>query len=259
MSKYYFVGSYLPELKIGMPLEISFDDFDRLLRMNLSEHDYEKTKIIRRLWDIENLRSYWKKEPLDPRGNLDEKDIEEALLDGEGVPSYVRHFLDRHESDEQRLQFFPELISAYFREESKNASGFLKQILLFQRELLLTLVAFRAKKIGRSMALELQYEDPEDPFILELMAYKDAPAFEPPEKHENLKSIFEEHSEAPLEFHKALGEYTFDMIDQMVGLQLFTVDRILGYLVQLVLAEKWLELDKAKGTEIVDRFVKEKA
>lgn len=259
MPEYYFVGSLLPDLQIGHPVEITFEEFDQLLRLNLSDKDYAKTKVLRRFWDIENLRSYWKKEPIDPRSNLNETEIEDALLETERLPAYIHDFLERHESDDERLKYFPELMSAYFREESKKADGFLKELLEFQREVRLVLVAFRAKKMGRQLEAELQFEDPEDPFILQLLAYKDASHFEPPEKYEALKTIFQEHSDSPMAVHQALCEYIFQSIDRMVGFGPFTINRILGYLVQLSLVEKWLELDKIKGIEIVDRFVKEKA
>lgn len=259
MPNYYFVGSLLPELSIGHPVEITFKQFTRLLKLNLSDRDYAKTHVLRRFWDIENLRSYWKKEPIDPRGNLDEKELEDALLETEELPGYMQEYLDKYESVDQRLKYFPELMSAYYREEIKKADGFLKELLEFQRELRLVLVAFRAKKLGRDLEAELQFEDPEDPIVAQLLAYKDAPNFEPPEKFEDLKAVFEGHADTPLALHQALCEYIFERIDRMVGLQPFTLDRILGYLVQLSLVEKWLELDKAKGVEIVDRFVKEKA
>lgn len=259
MTNYYFVGSYLPDLRIGLPAEISFQDFDHLLQMNLSKRDYEKTIVLRRLWDIQNFRSFLQKEPLDPHGEFDVAEMEEALLQTHRMRFYVREYLEKYESDEERLRHFPELLAAYFREEAKRADGFLKELLNFQREFLLVTVAFRAKKMGRDLSAELQFENPEEPFIAQLLAYKDAPTFEPPEKYEELKGVFEEHADAPLALHQALCEYVFDSIDRMVGWQPFTIDRILGYLVQLILVEKWLELDKAKGVEIVDRFVKEKA
>lgn len=259
MLGYYFVGSLLPELRIGAPIEITFAQFDRLLQLNLSAADYAKTKVIRRYWDIENFRSYWKKEPLDPHGNLNEKEIEEVLLETGALPPYMCDFLEKHGEEGQRLNYFPSLLASYFREEISKADGFLKKLLQLQRELRLVLVAFRAKKLGRHLEAELQFEDSDDPFIAQLLAFKDSPAFEPPEKYEELKAIFIAHADAPMALHQALCEYLFDAIDEMVGLQPFTIDRILGYLVQLSLAEKWLELDQLKGVEIVDRFVKEKA
>lgn len=259
MTNYYYVGALLPELRIGQPVEMKFSEFDRLLQRNLTENDYGKTRIIRRYWDIENFRSYWKKEPLDPRGNLNEVEIEDALIEIEDQPDYIKAFLENHENNQERLKFFPKLMSDYFKFESKQAKGFLKEFLTFQREMRLILVAFRAKKLGRDLSVEFQYEDPDDPLIAQLLVFKDAPTFELPEKYEGLKTIFNEYSDAPMALHQAICEYTFNTVDQMVGLQPFTMDRILGYMVQLSLAEKWLELDKIKGIEIVDRFVKEKA
>ena len=37
----------------------------------------------------------------------------------------------------------------------------------------------------------------------------------------------------------------------------FSVERLLAYLMQLILVEKWFELDIDKGKEIVDIIVKE--
>lgn len=259
MSNYYFVGSLLPDIKIGQPVEMSFKEFDRLLKLNLSNHDYAKTVILRRFWDIENIRAYVKRDQLDMRGNFDEKELQDIFIETEEQPGYLRDFLTKHETDSARLTFFPELLSFYFREEEKQSTGFLKELLQFQRQLKLILVAFRAKKLGRNLEQEFQFESFEDPFIIQLLTFKDAPHLELPEKYEALKKIFKEYSDNPLALHQAICEYVFAEIDQMVGLDPFTLDRILGYLIQLSLAEKWMELDVAKGVEIVDRFVKEKA
>ena len=257
MGKYFFVGASLPDLQIGNPPEMSFDDFDRLLRWNLSSEDYNKTKVLRRYWDIENLRAFWKDEPLEPRGNWDRNQIEESLLDGLGLPNYVKQYLEDYSTTEERIHNFPSLISTYFKEEQKKTSGFLRELIAFQRELRLVLVGFRAKRLNRDLNEELQFEDPEDPFIAQLLAFKDAKSFEPPPKYEDLKPIFEEHSDSPLALHQALYEYVFEEINKRLGVTVFSMDRLLGYLLQLILVEKWLELDKKKGLEIIDTFVEE--
>ena len=35
----------------------------------------------------------------------------------------------------------------------------------------------------------------------------------------------------------------------------FSIERILAYLVQYMIVEKWFELDKDKGNQIVDRIL----
>ena len=43
-----------------------------------------------------------------------------------------------------------------------------------EREIRLILVALRAKKFGRDLLLELQYEDSDTDFIAQMLAQKDA-------------------------------------------------------------------------------------
>ena len=259
MTKYYFVGAMLPDLTIGIQPEITFAEFDALLRLNLKNSDYQLTRIYRRYWDIRNVYALWTGDELDPRGNLSERGLGEALLATEDLPPYVQDYLIQYETKEERIAHFPELIQVYFREESKKAKGILKEVLRLERELRLTLACFRAKKLGRDIAAEVQLEDPEDPFVAQLLAYKDAKTFEPPERFESLKPIFEAYSDSPMELHQALYEFTFQELNQIVGTELFTIERLIIYMVQLIMAEKWMELDKKKGLQIVDSFVKEKA
>jgi hypothetical protein len=254
---YYYVGTALPPLKIGEQPDITFQEFDRLLRDNLSHSDYEQTKVLRRYYDILNIRAFLKKDPLDPYGNWDENDLDELLLSSEGAPPYLAQYLDKYESKEDRLKHFPELLAAFFREEVQDAEGFLKEYLTFERDLRLVLVGFRAKELKRDLITELQYENPDEDLVAQILSQKDAQTYEPPEKFEDLYPILTEHYQSPLELYQALCEYRFNKIDSMIGLETFSLERILGYMAQLIIVKKWLELDKQKGIQIVDNLIKE--
>lgn len=256
MGHYYFVGTLLPELQIGLPPEISFENFMVLLRDNLESSDLRLTKVLRLYYDIENLRSLWKEEPLDPYANLDENDLDEALFHPELLPSYVRTFLETHENKAARLRYFPQLIAAYFYYEAQQATGFNKQYLQFERKLRLIQTAFRAKQLNRDLAEELQYENVDEDFIQQLLAQKDATTFEPPPGFEDLKSIFEEYYQQPINLHKALCEYRFQKAEELADGHIFTMDRILAYMVQLMLVERWQQLDAEKGNKLIDTYVK---
>ena len=119
------------------------------------------------------------------------------------------------------------------------------------------LLGFRAKKLGRNLASELQYEDPEDPIVAQLMAQRDAKQYEPPEGFEDLKTVFKTYENDPLGLYKALATYRFNHIEDMLGVEIFSTDRLLGYAIQLILVQKWLELDQDKGTQIIDKLVKD--
>lgn len=259
MAQYYFLGTYLQPLTVDELPEIRFQEFNQLLQENLSINDYVRTTVLRTLYDILNLRSYWKKEPLDPMGILDENDLEEALITGAGLPEYVYAFTDKYESLHEKLKHFPELLVLFFKTEIANATGFIKEYLQFERELRLVLVAFRAKKLNRNLLNELQFEDPEEDLIAQILAQKDSAHYEPPEKFEDLKPILLQYSEDPMGLEKALIQYRMEKIDQLLGIEMFSSDRIYGYLTQLILVENWHRLDRKKGLQIIDTIFKESA
>jgi hypothetical protein len=257
MAAYYFLGTLLPELHIGEAPEIGFSEFDQLLRDNLSTHDYAKTKTIRNLYDISNLRAYWKDEPFDHYGNFTPSELEEALVTRSMLPDFVFNFIDKYESNEERLRHYPELLAIFFRNAISKASGFFEYYLSLERELRLVLVAFRAKKMNRDIFNELQYENPEEDFIAQILAQRDSASYEPPEKYEEIKMLFEQHYDNAVELQKSLLEYRFSKIDEKLGIELFSMDRVLAYMIELIMVERWQQMDKQKGLKIVDSMLKE--
>lgn len=258
-TNYYFLATALPALKMTVPPEINFSEFMTLLNENLSDADMEKIRTVRLFYDIENIRAFWKGEVLDYWGNLDINELEEALVEREGkeLPDYVYEFLDNYESLEQRLKFFPQLVGRYFKHQISQTKGFQKRYFIFERDLRLTLVGYRARQLHKNLLTELQFEDPEDPVVAQLLAQKDAKTFESPLGFEGVGQILERSYTSPLELHQALYEYRFNRIDEMLEFDMFSIDRIMGYFVQYLMVDKWFLLDRKKGIEIVDSIVKE--
>lgn len=258
MANYYYIGTYLPPLSFDAPPDITFNEFKKLLKDNLSEKDYRKTKFIRRYYDILNLRALWLREELDPHGELDSLELEEALATQVGLPSYVYDFMAIHEKTEDRIRHFPLLLARFFQSAMNEEDPLLRNYLNFERELRLVWTGYRAKKLGRDLSVELQYEDPEEDLIAQLLAQKDAKVFEPPEKYEELKELFEKYEEDPLALQRAIDQYRVAYVESLVGMaDTFSIERILAYMIQLVIIERWFELDRDKGKEIVDMIVRE--
>jgi hypothetical protein len=255
MTEYFFTTSSLPPLTIGEVPEMSFDELDTLLYENLLPGDYKQTKILRRYYDILNIRAFLKGDQIDPHGNIDINDLDEAIVDHVYFPKYVLDFLDTYKTKEDRLKFFASLISDFYKYEVKGANPFLQEYLNFERNLQLVLVGFRAKLLKRNLSKELQFENPEDDIIAQILAQKDAPFFEPPEGFQILKGIFDSHKDAPNKLYQALCEYRFEKIQEMVGTDIFSFSRILGYLASLIIVEKWVELDEKKGLEMIDEIL----
>lgn len=257
MAKYYFLATALPSLEIGVEPAISQREFEILLENNLSDKDLKKTSRIRLFYDIHNIRAMWRGEPLDPWGTLSQGELEEDLLTRGGrLPKFVYALLEEHESLEERLRYFPTLFIRFYEITAKHATGFLGSYALFERNLRLALLGYRVRRLGRDLLRELQFEDPEEDLVAQLIAQKDAPQYVPPMGFEDLKPVIDLYYEKPLELQQALYEYRFNKLESMLGSDVFSMDYILIYMIKFIMVSKWLLLDKEKGLQIVDKIVK---
>jgi hypothetical protein len=254
MVNYYFLVTSLPELRIGFKPDISFEDLTNRLKINLTPKDYEKTVVLRRFIDLDNIRSLLLEEPIDLKGNLNEKELDEVLLIRDGLPSYVFDFLARYDTVLERIQHFSELLVTFFAEEIPKQEGFLKKYLSFEKDWRLVMIGLRSKRMRGDVAKELQFEDFDDPLVAQILAQKDAEHYEPPAEYVELKELFESCGSDPLQQAKAFAEYRFRKIGELAEDSLFSIDRILAYMAQLMIVEYWNELDEKKGKMILDTF-----
>ena len=114
------------------------------------------------------------------------------------------------------------------------------------------MLGFRAKLIGRDISKELQFEDSSDIIVAQILAQKDAKSFEPPYGYENLRFIFEKYQSEPYKLHKAFCEYRFVKIAELESGSFFSIERILGYMMRLLIVEQWIELDAQEGKKMIE-------
>lgn len=256
-SNYYYLAASLPLIELGSPLPFRFQMLRHFLRENLTSTDMQKVGTIRLYYDIKNMRSLWTNGPLLPYGNLNPSELEEAITSKSLLPEYVIDFLIRHPETSERLAAFALLIKEYYEKESEKAEGFLKKYLIFERGWRLILAAFRARSQGRDLLKEFQYENMQDPIVMQLLLLKESKTFEPPTEFTALKPLYEMYGSTPLELHQALCEFRFRTIEELVELDTFSIDRICAFLVQFIIAERYLDLDRHKGIKFIDSFTKE--
>ncbi|MBN1915015.1 MAG: DUF2764 family protein [Parachlamydiales bacterium] len=253
MNRYYFLACALPEIKIGEVPEFSFEECLHLVELNVLGEDKKKINCLRQYVDIRNLKPFFWGKPIDARGTLSEKEVEQALLVQDFFPPFVFDFLDRYESTDERINNFAFLYTEFFR-YAKGVEGFISSYFSFERELRLILLTLRAKKMGRDIVKELQFEDMLDTFIMYILMQKESPTFEPPQEYIEAKEIFERFYTAPKEMELQFSLYRQRKVEELIQNQLFTVDWILGYLVQLWLAVNWVSYEPNKGKELVTRL-----
>lgn len=257
MGNYYFLAPSLPDLVLGQKPEVSYEELKTRIAINLSKEDYAKAIVFARFIDINNIRALFLEEPIDTRGNLSEKELDEALLIHNILPEYVFDFLDQFDTVLEKIRHFPSLIARFFVEEIPHAKGFLRKYLQFERDWRLVLTALRAKVLHRDVLNELQFEDFSDPLVAQILAQRDSPQYEPPEEFQGLKEIFVSCGNDPWQQHRAFDAWRFKKIEEMVTKPLFSIDWILSYMARLLIVEHDYELDKNKGNKIVDTLTQE--
>lgn len=225
-----------------------------MLVMNLGESDWRLFEALLRPIDLYNIRAFWVGAPLDSRGELKGKELEEELLVKQALPEYLIEYLDRYETTEDRLRYFSSLYASLYREGQETLSGFLFKYYRFERELRLILTALRAKRARRDIIREMQFEDPFDPLVALILAQKDTPEFTPPREYEDVKVLFENHAEDPKELNRVILQYRFNQIEDMEEAQDFGIDRVLAYIARLLIAETLAMQDLEKGMEQLSQY-----
>lgn len=254
MANYYFLATLLPTLKLGSPPELGVSEFDFLLSHNLTKSDLEKIVVMRRLTDIENIQNIILKQPMLSGGNYNAHELRECLENATGLPEYILTFWQTHTDKESRIENFPIVLRTYFEVESKSKDDFLGPFLRFEWQWRLVFVALRAKELDRDIKYELRFEDPNDPFIAQILSQNNLRSFDPPAPYTDLKALFEARKNAPLDLYQALCEWRFDHIKEMINWQSFSTARILGYVAQLEICQRWLELNKRKGLQLLEEI-----
>jgi len=255
VKNYYFLVPSLPPLSLREKPEITFEKLATLLEIGLTKQDLHETKVLRLFVDIANIRALLLEEPIDERGNLSEKELDEALLLKNILPEYVFDFLNPFEKASDRLKNFSGVLSLYFSKEIAAASGFLKSYLEFERASRLVLLALRAKQMGRDVAGELQFEDLTDPLVLQILAQKDALSYDPPEEYRELKERVASCFGDPWLENSVFAEYRFQRIDEIAAhSSLFGIDQILAYMAKLFIVEYFFELEEERGKRVIDTF-----
>jgi hypothetical protein len=254
MCQYYFPISAFPPIVLGAKIEMSYEMARQMLFLNLSKSDWRQVILFQRIVDIRNIRALWLQAPLDPRGNYQEKDLEEALLLKETLPAFVVEFLTRYDTHEERLRYFSALMASLYRAMFPELNGFLRNFYRMEREIRLSLTALRVHAVNGDLVRELQFEDAEDPFVAELLARKDEREWVVPEEYEDLKRAFLENRTEPRKLYRSILQIRLSRIEDLEVGKTFSIDQVLGHLARLFLAESWEWLNDEKGRLVLEQM-----
>lgn len=232
---HFFLANFLPPISVSVKPDITFLELAEHFRMNLSPSEMKAFDEIRYYLDLCNTRALEEKRAIDERGSLSEKGLDEALQ------------TKCHFPDTLFDEGYSQAISEFFL--GKHLHPFLTDYFKMEREIKLLLAGYRAKEQNRNLAEEMPWEDPRDLFFSYILAQKDAPHFEFPFEYRDLADAVE--GSEPITLFKQLSQYRYDRIQELMEEHPFSLGYLLGYSLQLMLAEDQHTLNDQKGSSII--------
>lgn len=238
MGQYYFIHSALPELKLGCPTKITFQDILQLFYDNFSHSDRLALDSLLTFLDLTNVYYYLTNQPLDPKGRLSVSEIEDSLVTFDHFPSYLVSYLQKYTEDKTRIQNFSEVYLAYFQQESVNSSEFMRNYLKFERNLRLYLAKMRAVRFGRK---DLIPSSNEEHLVID--------------EFEELKRVLLQVEGSPLEEYQIIQKYRFDALQTIADRYSFDASGLFAYLMQWLIVEEDIGLDEEQGTRTIQKLL----
>lgn len=157
---------------------------------------------------------------------------------------------DREMIDFLQKGFRPEELSVdFYREALSSRNSFIREYFGFDLNLRNEKVSYLNRQLDRPTGKDIMDINPED---VDDMAPIEIPVFE---EREEVKAVLE--GDDLLSRERGIDELTWDKIDRITGLEVFSIGQILGFLAKLQIVSRWYRLDENTGREMFRKLVDE--
>lgn len=268
MSKnYYALVAGLPDIMAqDKKLLYTSVQMRDIISEEVSEEDMSLVQLLFLPFDHLNIvNALFKKQvSWDERGNLaseiveqlkDKKNIESVDL--ENVPSYIRDFVERYYVEEQEINFYQaefSLTEAYFEYLTTHTNSFVAALGYYYTSLNNLKVAYNGRKHDVSYDKQLIGEN-ELTHALRKSRTRDFGASTLVDNLESLLQIFE--IENTIERELKIDNNTWNFVEENTFFNYFTIERVMAFIVKLLIVERWLLLDEEKGKQMFNQLVTE--
>lgn len=252
----FFLFGVLPPLEFGFKPEITSKELSPLLELNLGKGVLKKVKVLKMWIDLFNIYLLTIGGKFDSRGNYSKSLLKELISSLDELPDYLIDFLQKYETEEERYTHFREVVASYFVEEEKRERGALRKFLSFEHELRIVSGAFHAKREGRSIAQELQYEDMGDPIVAFCLAQEGGRGkFQFPYEYTDLEKKIVDSEGNPSKIREAFARYRFEFYAQFMEHYPFSSKMLLAYIMQLWILEEYYNVSSEEGLQILNQLI----
>ena len=264
MSNYYYLVAGLPTLSLDDgKLSYTVENFKSELYPSLSDKDKKLIDLFYLKFDNVNLLKLLrnKEAEIDKRGNYSAEDLlllVEAVRQGDArekkFPSYLYDFVALYLQSAGEEHFVAEeaLAAAYYAYAMKCGNRFVSRWFEFSLNVNNILSAFISRKYKLEVAPRIVGETE----VCELLRTSNARDFglgEQLEYMEDLQRIAE--MDELVEREKKTVWRAWKWLEDESFFNYFTVERLFVFLLQLEMIERWISLDKEKGSELFRQMI----
>ena len=260
MSKYYYLVAGLPELTLeDSKLSYTVADFKTEFYPSLSEKDKKLVDLFYLQFDNANVLKLLKDKEavVDPRGNYSAEELAENIsllkeggeLSARVFPSYLSTFISEYFNTPAEDDFLYEdrLAALYYAYAMNCKNEFVSSWFGFNLITKNVLTALTARKYKMDVA-SLIVGDTEVCEALRTSGARDFGLSGEVECLEQLVKIGE--TEELVEREKKIDQLRWNWMEEMTFFDYFTIERLFVFLLQLEMIERWIALDKEKGSQL---------
>ncbi len=264
MTQYYCLVAGLPDLQLeDGKLRYSVADFREEVYPQLAKNDRRLVDLFFLQQDNRNLLSLLKNKDaaLEAQGNYSAEELAEIIRtvrEGDApqkeVPAYLYKFVEEYLALPAEQSVLPEdlLAADYYRYGMACGNKFVSEWMAFNLNVNNMLAALAARKFkmevapaivgDNEVAQQLRTSNARDFGLTELIDYYETVA----RIHELDNWMEREHK---------IDRLKWDWLDDKVFFHYFSVERIFAFVVRLALIERWMALDKEKGTALFRQLI----
>jgi hypothetical protein len=248
---YYYLVAGLPDILLDEgKIKSSLTELKTEFQNDLHSEDFSLVQLLFLKHDNNNLLGLIQKSDrvFDENGSFPPSLLEDQIKEIIGVlPSYMNAFISQMQSDEQiNNTATPELLleELFYNYLLSVENEFLQSWFLLQYRMNNLIAAFNAKHHGYQLEEQLVGNDD----FVESLQRSNARDFgltqEFPETDLVLVAL---ENKDLLAREKALDLIRWNWIDEKVFFHYFTIERIIAFMLQFEMAERWLKLDQETG------------
>lgn len=261
MSKrhYYYLIAGLPELtpeQTKAPFSVT--EFVEMLEESLHPDDLRLARLLFLPYEDALLLDLARgaQTPAHPLSRFSREELEERLKEPGQLPAYRYRFYDAFRNEEPLwadLSWENQLTRLRYEYLLEETEGFLHDWFAFELNLQNILVAWNSRHFELPLGGQLVGENEVSAALGRSHARDFGLANDHPYVDRLLNAL---EGDSILQCEKTIDHIKWDFIEASNTFHYFTLEVVLGYLLKLMMLERWLRLDAEAGRAAVDRWIR---